>query len=234
MSEFLKLKTVWFSRFCLSLLVVTVGWVSISWLLGAGGPGYVDTDSDGMDDAFEMTWFGNLSQDGGADFDGDTLSNVFEFELGLDPTKADSDGDGKPDWVGIPGYLSREIWHGIPGAALRDLKGSGKFQAAADEEAFVPQAALAKNLANNYGMRIRGRIIAPVDGDFRFILDGSSGPGISGGQGNGDVRRPHRSGNGDVVGECGGRHQPESCDRIPRAVEETAAQERLDPSQGGE
>lgn len=45
----------------------------------------LDTDGDGMDDRWEMQRFGDLSQTGDADLDGDGLTNLQEFEYGTDP-----------------------------------------------------------------------------------------------------------------------------------------------------
>ncbi|AZQ13037.1 hypothetical protein [Shewanella khirikhana] len=45
-----------------------------------------DTDGDGLDDAWEIEHFGDLSRDGSGDFDGDGLTDREEFELGSDPT----------------------------------------------------------------------------------------------------------------------------------------------------
>lgn len=58
----------------------------------------LDTDSDGLDDAWESAKFGGLSQTAAGDFDSDGMTNLEEFTYGLDPTVDDSladlDGDG--------------------------------------------------------------------------------------------------------------------------------------------
>ncbi len=59
-----------------------------------------DSDADGLPDWLEAT--GDLDSDG--DFDGDTLSNLFEYSNAIDPLRADSDGDGLND--------AQEIAHG--------------------------------------------------------------------------------------------------------------------------
>ncbi|MFW5988729.1 MAG: Ig-like domain-containing protein, partial [Desulfosudaceae bacterium] len=48
-----------------------------------------DTDGDGLDDAWERQYFGNLDRDGTGDYDGDGISDRDEFLLGLDPTRTD-------------------------------------------------------------------------------------------------------------------------------------------------
>jgi len=45
-----------------------------------------DTDSDGLPDVFEINHFGDLSQTGGGDFDGDGASNLAEYQAGTDPS----------------------------------------------------------------------------------------------------------------------------------------------------
>jgi len=45
-----------------------------------------DSDGDGMDDDWEIAYFGNLSRDGSGDFDGDGQTDLQEFRAGTDPT----------------------------------------------------------------------------------------------------------------------------------------------------
>lgn len=55
--------------------------------------GPVDGDEDGMNDAWELAYFGGDTRDGSGDFDGDGLDDLGEFNAGTDPTDTDSDGD---------------------------------------------------------------------------------------------------------------------------------------------
>lgn len=57
----------------------------------------VDSDADGLWDAWELEVFGNLDQTGTGDSDGDGLTNAQEFTLGTDPNLSDTDGDGLSD-----------------------------------------------------------------------------------------------------------------------------------------
>ncbi|WP_027368307.1 PKD domain-containing protein [Desulfocurvibacter africanus] len=60
-------------------------------------PADPDSDGDGLDDAWERQYFGDLAQTGAGDYEQDGLSNLKEYELGTNPAKADTDGDGMPD-----------------------------------------------------------------------------------------------------------------------------------------
>jgi hypothetical protein len=57
----------------------------------------VDSDGDGLWDAWEMDNFGNLNQTSAGDPDADGLTNAQEFVLNTDPNKADTDGDALSD-----------------------------------------------------------------------------------------------------------------------------------------
>jgi hypothetical protein len=61
--------------------------------------GFIDTDSDGLPDWWERTWFGDLSATASGNPDSDSRTNVQEFHLGTNPTATDpdSDGDGMVD-----------------------------------------------------------------------------------------------------------------------------------------
>lgn len=53
-----------------------------------------DTDYDGLPDSWEIQYFGDLSQDGEGDFDGDSYTNLEEYVAGTDPTVPD--GEPRP------------------------------------------------------------------------------------------------------------------------------------------
>ncbi len=52
--------------------------------------GGVDSDHDGLDDDWEVAYFGNLDRDGAGDFDQDGQTNHQEFLVGTDPTNQGS------------------------------------------------------------------------------------------------------------------------------------------------
>jgi len=67
----------------------------------------LDTDLDGLDDAWELSYFGNLSQTATADFDGDGMTNAEEqthgFNPALDDGLGDADGDRYPNVFEVRG-----------------------------------------------------------------------------------------------------------------------------------
>lgn len=60
----------------------------------SGARGEVDTDGDGMPDAWEWVFFNNLTNGPTADPNGNGKDNLWEFQNGYDPVDPDSDGDG--------------------------------------------------------------------------------------------------------------------------------------------
>ncbi len=69
--------------------------------LGKVAQAITDTDSDGMDDDWETTHFGSLSQTAAGDFDSDGMTNLEEYLYGFTPTSndafQDADGDRYPN-----------------------------------------------------------------------------------------------------------------------------------------
>ena len=60
-----------------------------------------DSDNDGLPDAWELQYFGNLAHTAAEDYDGDGLTNLQEYQAGTDPNNRDSDGDGLPDSLAL-------------------------------------------------------------------------------------------------------------------------------------
>jgi parallel beta-helix repeat protein len=64
-----------------------------------------DFDNDGMNDKWEIKYFGDTSRNSTGDYDGDGLTDLDEYKRGSNPTLKDTDGDGMPDgW---------EVQHGL-------------------------------------------------------------------------------------------------------------------------
>ena len=62
---------------------------------------FLDSDSDGMNDAWEKIYFGNLNQNATDDFDNDLLSNINEYKHDTKPTEVDTDSDGINDNIEV-------------------------------------------------------------------------------------------------------------------------------------
>lgn len=58
--------------------------------IATGSGGNPDTDNDGLADAWEQTYFGNLSRNGTGDFDNDGFLDLNEFLAGTVPTNSAS------------------------------------------------------------------------------------------------------------------------------------------------
>jgi tripartite motif-containing protein 71 len=87
-------------------------------------PGYgVDMDSDGLDDAWEMTHFGSLDANPGDDPDGDGLSNLQESQQGTDPNNPDTQPPTSELTDPVPGATNAPIGTNIV-VHIRDGEGA--------------------------------------------------------------------------------------------------------------
>jgi hypothetical protein len=73
-----------------------------------------DSDSDGMDDDFEITYFGNLERDGAGDMDNDGHTDRDEFLAGTNPT--DDSSILRVVSISAPGGTARQlVWSSTAG-----------------------------------------------------------------------------------------------------------------------
>jgi len=128
-----------------------------------------DQDLDGLVDEWEQSvglstdfFFGAEGDDGAAaDPDGDGFSNLLEAQSSGDPFSVG----------GNAGYVSREIWTGLPGDKLKDLTATAAFPKPANDASFVSSALSFGDLKiDSYGQRIQGLIVPPKSGNWRFWL----------------------------------------------------------------
>lgn len=59
--------------------------------------GTLDSDGDGLDDGFELWFFGDLTETASGDYDNDGISNLEEYRRNTNPVVADTDADGRKD-----------------------------------------------------------------------------------------------------------------------------------------
>lgn len=108
-------RTLLFQSFASDLIEGDFNETADVFVLRLGG---VDSDGDGMDDDWEVAYFGNLTRDGSGDFDADGSNDRQEHQSGTDPTNAGS--------VFQVLKLNREggrgtklLWTATPGQAYR-------------------------------------------------------------------------------------------------------------------
>jgi hypothetical protein len=80
-----------------------------------------DSDGDGIPDAWKIEYFGSIDHpDSGAadDPDGDGLTNLREYQTGLNPTDPDSDGDGLLDADNIAATNEDPRYSAFPTAGI--------------------------------------------------------------------------------------------------------------------
>jgi hypothetical protein len=98
------------------------------------------------------------------DPDGDGISNYDEFRFGGDPLTAETWGDG----------LTRSIWTELTGAGVSSMTSNrARFHSYPNQTAHVPNIDDAPGRIH-YGVRYRGKFIAPTTGTYRFWISGSA------------------------------------------------------------
>lgn len=122
-------------------------------------PTNVDSDNDGLPDAWELQHFGNLTTaDASTDSDGDGLTDAMEYSLGTDPKLSDTDGDGLSD-------LQEITYHTNP--LLADSDGDGDSDG--DEVKYGSDPTNSADNLNSH--RPNAPVVAPVSGSV--ALDGT-------------------------------------------------------------
>lgn len=144
----------------------------------------LDTDADGLADSWEIAHFGNLSQTGAQDSDGDLATNLDEQTAGTNPNLRtsfpDSDADGLPDaWeIAHFGSLSQGAGDDPDVDGYTNLK---EFAAASDPmvaSSVPPPSTISVNVGSN-GQLSAGDVAGVVPVCNWNNLTGSSGPSSS-------------------------------------------------------
>ena len=132
-------------------------------------PDPLDAEDDGLLDSWEQTVGLNMG-DGGAinaadgayaDWDNDGLTNYEEWLTSGDPLAKG----------GNTGVFQRDLWI-VPGLNVANLTGSTAFpNAGLIHDAIVGPLKLG-SVGDGYGQRLKGLVVAPVSGDYRFWVAG--------------------------------------------------------------
>ncbi|VGO12825.1 hypothetical protein PDESU_01379 [Pontiella desulfatans] len=71
---------------------------------------------------------------------------------------------------GNSGYLTREVWEGLPGNAVADLTSSSNYPFFPDRTETLSSFNAPSNDGDNYGQCISGYILPPVSGNYSFFI----------------------------------------------------------------
>ncbi len=138
--------------------------------MAQGGWSSTDSDSDSLSDQWEIHYFGNLASNANSDNDADGLPNSLEFSSDRNPTLTET-VPGTPDWHSVPGALRFERWNNVVGDSLAALYQSITYiQPAPSTTGFRSSAEIQLNQGDNFGLRLRGTLRAPVSGDYQFYI----------------------------------------------------------------
>ena len=76
---------------------------------------------------------------------------------------------------GTPGTIVRTFFRNISGTAVTDLTGNANFPNKPDEEVYLTSFDGGSSAGDNYGSTIRGYLIPPVSGEYRFWIAADNG-----------------------------------------------------------
>ena len=131
-----------------------------------------DTDDDGLPDAWQNSAklttasVDPAMRQAEADPDLDGATNREEWRAGTDPLS-------KTDCPPCGHLLTSEAWTGIDGRSVTDLTESARFPAKPDLATRIDNLDFGRE-GQKYGVRLRGFITAPQDGDYRFSISGNN------------------------------------------------------------
>ncbi|WP_041744802.1 PA14 domain-containing protein [Coraliomargarita akajimensis] len=156
--------------------------------IGTANPLFVDADSDGIDDNYELANGLDVTvNDRNLDLDSDGITNLQEYIIGLNPQDAtdaigDLDDDGYSNYTelllgtnpnvfsgSVPGVVVLSHWSGISGTSIgNNLKKSANYPNNPSSVSTLTGLQFPSNIGDNYGNEVRGFIIPPESGTYYF------------------------------------------------------------------
>lgn len=132
-----------------------------------GTPG--DLDDDGLPDEWELQNGLDpttaLYPDGAfGDADGDGMNTLAEYQLGWNPSEADGEGRA--------GFVEWEAWDDIAAPGIQGVLNDTRFPDAPSRRGYLNELAMRDEGNSTFGMRVRGHLIAPASGSYRFWISG--------------------------------------------------------------
>ncbi len=156
--------------------------IALAWGAGWGGPA-VQAEQNELAFTVKIKPWGDGSFD--LTLQNDTLEPIIGFTVAMDS------GTGhKFDYIYsgsltrsasvleplyVPGNtgLAREVWRGIPGGSVANLTGAATYPNSPNNRNLVTGSFEApSNIADNYGQRMHGYLLAPETGVYRFFIAG--------------------------------------------------------------
>lgn len=129
-----------------------------------------DQDDDGLLDSWELTVGLNMGDngainaaDGGySDWDQDGITNYEEWLTQGNPLAAG----------GNVGLFKRDRWTGLSGFTMANLTSHANFSKTPQVSSMSAGPLKLGSIGDNYGQRLKGTVVAPVTGNYRFWIAG--------------------------------------------------------------
>jgi pectin methylesterase-like acyl-CoA thioesterase len=126
----------------------------------------LDSDGDGLPDAWEIANFGSLDPHPTQDDDHDGQTNAQEWAAGTDPNT--------PQGAEVSGLWMYEYYSNITGVTVADLRNAPIYPGQPTGRTYVGTPDAPHDWADNYGARLTGYIVVPTTGSYQFVVAGDN------------------------------------------------------------